>query len=143
MSLTPDDARFLNRFQSLRIPLNEWTHHDHLRLAWICLRTSAFDDAVQRIRTGIQAHNAHHGIRSTPDGGYHDTLTIAWVHLVQAVMQAAPPAPDSRSFIAANPDLHDKWLILKYYSRPCLRTPEARKSFVRPDLKPLPSRASE
>ncbi|MCA9309722.1 MAG: hypothetical protein KDA21_00840 [Phycisphaerales bacterium] len=64
---------------------------------------------------------------------------MAWARLVAAARAAGDALPDGTSFVAAHPELGEKWLVLEYYSREVLRTAEARRSFVPPDLRPLPT----
>src|SRR5688572_5761134 len=54
----PDDAAFLADFEACRIPLAEWNHRSHIRMAYLYLRAHSFDEAVRRIRDGLNSFNS-------------------------------------------------------------------------------------
>ena len=50
-----------------------------------------------------------------------------------------PDAPLSQEFLAAQTHLHEKKLLRLFYSRERFMSPEAKYSFVPPDLAPFPT----
>ena len=91
------------------------------------------EDAPTRISASIRAFAEHLGKADK----YHETVTIAWMRLVQ---QAA----DCNTFqqVAASfPQFLDKFYLNEFYSAETLQSETARESFVEPDKKPLPSTA--
>lgn len=141
------DAEFLAEFEAQRWPLERWRHRDHVRLAYLYARDLSFEAAAEKLRTGIKAHNKAHGIADTPTSGYHETMTLAWLKLVCLVLAQYGPEADGESFCEAHPELMQKKTLRLFYSRDRFMSPEAKTSFVEPDLAPLPrpqrSRASE
>src|SRR5437016_3874232 len=77
-----DDNKFLADFESCRVPLAGWHHREHIKLAYLYLRLYPFDVAVDRVRNGIKALNAHENVPDLPARGYHETMTQAWMRLV-------------------------------------------------------------
>ncbi|MCB9761409.1 MAG: hypothetical protein H6739_16320 [Alphaproteobacteria bacterium] len=132
-----DDAALLKAFEAQAIPLEEWKHRHHVRVAWIYASRHPFGEALRRMREGILALNAANGIAATPEGGYHVTLTIAWMRIVAAAAQT--PARDSRDFLVQHPELASPRHILRYYSVDHVVSEPARLGWVEPDLEPLPS----
>jgi hypothetical protein len=71
------DDTFLAEFEACRWPIDHWHHRPHIKLAYLYLRRYPFDDAMNRIREGIKAHNAAHQLPELPMSGYHETMTEA------------------------------------------------------------------
>ena len=131
-----DDEAFLRAFEACTLPFAQWTHRCHVRLAWTCLDRHSFDDALVRVRNGIQRYN-----RANDRPGYHETMTVSWVRLVDHVRRAeAQPSADGRAFCDAHPELGSSALLLLFYSRDRLFSPEAKAELVAPDLAPPLSR---
>ncbi|MGE0480040.1 MAG: hypothetical protein AB7Q17_06160 [Phycisphaerae bacterium] len=132
------DAEFLADFEALRVPLERWHHRDHVKLAYLYLRAGSFEDAARRITAGIRAHNAARGIVDTPTSGYHETMTIAWLTLIAAMLAEYGPEPTADAFCDAHPELLEKKTLRLFYSRERFMSAHAKCEFVEPDLAPLP-----
>ncbi|MCA9295794.1 MAG: hypothetical protein KC983_04740 [Phycisphaerales bacterium] len=134
-----DDRAFITQFEAQQWPLERWHHRDHIRLAYLYLRAYPFDEALRRIRHGIRAHNEAHGIPDLPTSGYHDTVTVAWLHLVAAMLEEYGPEDTGDEFCDAHPELMNKKTLRLFYSRDRLMSAEAKRMFVTPNLAPLPA----
>ncbi len=132
------DAEHLRRFEDHSLPHAQWTHRAHLKVAYLYLQQFSFAEALDRIRTGIKAYNATHGIQDTPTGGYHETLTQVWLQLVHATLRQFGPAETADAFFDAQTQLSSKRTPLLFYSRDLIMSAEAKQAFVVPDLAPLP-----
>ena len=132
------DEEHLRRFEDHSLPKEQWTHRAHLKVAYLYLLQLTYSAALERLRKGIQAYNAAQGIQDTPTGGYHETMTQVWLQLVNAALRQFGPAETADAFFDAQPQLCDKCTPLLFYSRDCIKSPEAKRSFVAPDLAPLP-----
>jgi hypothetical protein len=133
-----NDRAFLAAFEAAAIPSERWRHRDHIRVAYLYLRDHPFEAAIARIRNGIRALNGANGVKTTATSGYHETVTVAWAHVVAAGIAHHGAAADFEAFAAENPHLCAKSLLRLYYTRARIFTPEARERFVEPDLEPLP-----
>jgi hypothetical protein len=133
-----DDAEHLRRFEDQSLPLDQWNHRAHLKVAYLYLTRLPFSEALQRVRTGIKAYNAAHRIADTPTGGYHETMTRAWFQLVHVTLAQFGPASTADAFFDAQRQLTEKRALLLFYSRDRIMSSEAKASFVTPDLAPLP-----
>ena len=135
---TGEVLSLLRRFDDCTLPRDEWTHAAHLTVALWHLLEYDWEEAVSRVRVRIQRYNAAHGIRTTPTGGYHETLTIFWMRRVRAFLEEG--RNEARSLVALANDLADSAdsrLPLEYYTRERLFSTEARAAWVEPDLKSL------
>ncbi|HEV7889272.1 MAG TPA: hypothetical protein VGP08_01465, partial [Pyrinomonadaceae bacterium] len=135
---TGEVLSLLRRFDDCTLPRDEWTHAAHLTVALWHLLEYDWAEAVSRVRLGIQRYNGAHGIRTTPTGGYHETLTLFWMRRVSAFLEDG--RNEARSLVALANDLSaalDSRLPFEYYTRERLFSSEARASWVEPDLKSL------
>ncbi len=126
-------------FEFGTLPRAEWTHRAHLTVAlWYCLRYSE-TESVRLIREGIKRYNHAHGIITTRESGYHETLTLFWMRLVRRYLKEVSTI-DCTLAVLAN-DLYercgDKSLPLTYYTRERLMSFEARVNWIEPDLREL------
>ena len=128
----------VRRFEDCTLPRAEWTHAAHLVVApWHLLQYEP-REAAERLRRGIKRYNAAHGIVTTPTGGYHETLTLFWLRVVRSFLEGG--RNEARSLVSLANELAanaDRGLPLRHYTRERLFSPEARASWVEPDLKPV------
>ena len=132
--LVRTDEEFLAAFEDLSLPKEEFSHRQHVRLAWVCLGRHEFADAARRVVEGIQRFAAHHGAT----GLYHETITQAWLRLIADGRRRGPGAPTFDAFLEVNPQLHGKGALDPYYAPETLMSDAARSHFVAPDRAPLP-----
>ncbi len=129
------DADFLRAFEDLSLPVGVFHHREHVRVAWLYLKSSDATRAAEQMAAGIRRFASHQGATQK----YHHTLTQAWMRLVAAAMVETPEGYTFDQFLAAHPELHDKDALAKYYSSELLQTAAARERWVEPDLQPLPA----
>jgi hypothetical protein len=129
------DEDFLRAFLDLSVPADLFRHREHLRLAWLLLKSSDVPTAAERMCDGIRRFAHHHGATRK----YHHTLTLAWMRLVASAVEEMPEGETFRQFMDAHPELCDKNLLSKYYSNESLETAAARQQWIDPDLQPLPT----
>jgi hypothetical protein len=130
------DEEFTDAFESCRLPNAQFRHRDHLRLAWIYLKRYGSAAAEARISDSIRKYAAHNGATQK----YHETVTLAWLRLVDCAASRAPSGTPFEDVLGAFPELQDKNSLQEYYSRAVLESDSAQGIFVQPDLKPLPTR---
>lgn len=138
LSPTPGPATTLAAFEACTIPLEAWNHRAHLTIAYLLLRAGSLEEATGRMRRGVQRYNAANGIEQTPTGGYHETLTIAWMRVLHATIAAYGPAAGPDEFLDQHPHLGSKVMLRLYYTRSRMMSTQARYGWVEPDLAPLP-----
>src|SRR3954469_1210730 len=135
------DDELLNAWTGLTLPFDQWTHRAHVRVALTLLRRHGFEEALRRIRAGVQAYNAAHAVPESPTSGYNETTTHAFLHLIAATTAAygrTHPAPDADAFCDTHPQLMTRHALRLFYSPDRRTHPLAKTTFVEPDLAPLP-----
>ena len=128
------DAEFLRAFEACEITNEGFRHRDHIRLAYIYVQQHGEREAQRRIAAGIRKFAAFHG----KDAKYHETITIAWARLVSDAMTRLPACASFEELARAAPELLDKQLIERFYSRAILDSDSARTGWMEPDRRPLP-----
>jgi len=129
------DEDFLRAFEDLSFPADQFRHREHIRVAWLYLKSSDATRAAERMAAGIRRFANHHGATRK----YHHTLTLAWMRLVAAALVETRESCGFTMFLAEHLELGDKDLLKKYYSPQALQTNAAREGWVEPDLQPLPN----
>ena len=135
------DEAFLQAFETLTLPFDQWTHRAHVKVAFIYLSRHSFDTALANMRSGISAYNARHDVPDSPTSGYNETTTRAFLQLIAATMHAYGsvfPTPDSDSFCDTHPQLTTRHALRLFYSPERRMDPRTKTQFVEPDLAPLP-----
>jgi GNAT superfamily N-acetyltransferase len=126
-------------FCSLTLPKEGWTHRAHLRVgAWHVHHHGAVE-ALVLLRDRIRKFNAHHGGQNTESAGYHETITAAYVQLIDAFLRASASrgALERRVELLLAGPLAEKSLLFRYWSGAALMSTQARLSWLPPDLAPL------
>jgi hypothetical protein len=138
VSSIDDIDRLARAFENCTLPPSEFTHSAHLTVALWYLYHYSGKEAATRIREGIKRYNAANGGASTPEGGYHETITMFWIFVIGKYLlleDARLSLVELASRLTAK--YSDKRLLFEYYSRERLFSIEARAGWVEPDLKPL------
>ena len=128
------DEDFLRAFEDLSFPADLFRHREHVRVAWLYLKSTDASRAAERMSEAIRRFAHHHDATQK----YHHTLTLAWMRLVAAAMVETPKGCTFEQFITVHPQLKDTNLLANYYSKELLQAAAAREAWVEPDLQPLP-----
>ena len=135
------DEELKIQFENGTLPFALWTHRMHVRVAYIYAKQFPYPEALARLRVGIQAYNRINKVFESPKTGYNETTTVAFLRLISSAMAAYGsiyPTTDSESFCDAHPHLLEKTILRAFYSPEQRRLPEAKSSYVEPDLCSLP-----
>ena len=114
---------FMRAFEDGSLSKSEWTHSRHLVMALWYLRRHNRDEATRLIRDGIRRHNERQGNLT----GYHETITLAWVAVIErflAVRDLDVPVSVLAGELLGQ--CGDKDYLLRFYSRERLFSDEAR-----------------
>jgi hypothetical protein len=127
--MMPADA-FVREFEACTLPEGCFRHRDHIRLAWLYLREQPLAEALARFSDGLKRYAASLG----KAGLYNETITVAYVALVNERMARQGRRGDWEDFAAANPDLFSHPAALRaYYRDATLESDLAKAVFVLPD----------
>ena len=130
------DEEFLIAFETRTI--EALPHRDHIKVAYLYLRRHSLDEAMLKVRAGLQALAvAWNAPVDDLEHGYHETITQAWVRLVHLTLIEGGTAENADAFCNRHPKLLHKTHLHLFYSPERLKTWEAKRGFIEPDLAPL------
>ena len=128
-----NDEDFLAAFEGCA--LEEFHHRDHVKVAYLYLRRYPLEDAIVKVRAGLQALAvAWNAPVDDLEKGYHETMTQAWVRLVDVKLNEGGSAESADAFCDRHPQLMLKNYLESFYSRKRLFTWVAKREYVEPDL---------
>jgi hypothetical protein len=126
-----NEREFLTQFENGTLPAENFHHADHVRAAWLYVRSYSAMEGLQRFCT----HLKQFATRVGKPGLYHETITWAYFFLIQE--RAKKEDHDCwENFVEKNADLFD-WknsILKRYYTQETLQSNLARSIFVFPDL---------
>lgn len=128
---THSDRDFLAAFEDGTLSEDRFHHADHVRAAWLLLRRGTPASALDRFSTAIKRFAASKG----KSGLYHETITWAYLLLINERMERGGRQLAWKEFARANPDLLT-WrpsVLDEYYRAETLGSDLARRVFVLPD----------
>ena len=128
----------VTRFRARTLPKNEWTHRAHLAVGTWHVHQHGPAHALECLRTGITRLNEAHGTINDDAGGYHETITRAYVELLSDFIRthSGIAAAECAQALLAGP-LAEKTALFRYYSQERLMSVSARKGWVEPDIASL------
>ena len=122
--------RIIDAFEHGRLEPEAFGHVDHLRMAWVYLRSMPLAEAIGRYSAGLRRLAAQHG---APEK-YNETVTWALLCLMHGRLEGGGEALAWESFLERNDDLLEwKKLLASYYRPETLASATARRTFVFPD----------
>jgi len=125
------DAELVTRFEALGLTPAELSHRENVRLAFTVLAEERdLAAAAVRFRRMLRRFTEAHGAGAK----YHETITWAYLVIVQARMTATPCAT-SLELVARHPDLldHRGGALARHYDVAAITaSPLARSTFVLP-----------
>jgi hypothetical protein len=122
----------VRRFECCEFAIDEFDHVFHLTVAVVYLSRYGEAVAMERMRESLLRFSRHHGRM-----GYHETITRWWLRMVAAEPAASEPLYGRANHVVSK--FADKDLVFQYYTRERLMSDEAKKEWVEPDLKKVPS----
>jgi hypothetical protein len=125
------DEEFIAKFEDCTLAPDLFDHRAHVRLAWLYLRRACVLAALARFSESLRRYARAQGA----DAIYHETITCAYIFLINERDERAGRAQTWDEFAAANPDLLD-WresVLKNLYRDETLRSDLARRVFVLPD----------
>lgn len=125
-----DYIEYTNQFERLEINAADFSHTDHVGVAFEMLSRYDFLETATRYSKTINTLATRAGAAQK----FNMTITLAFLSLIAERMELKP-AEAADQFINDNPDLLSGNPIAKYYSKTRLSGDLARSLFLLPDLK--------
>ncbi len=128
-------------FVSCSLQKGDWTHAAHLTVGLWHVQQYGAAEALVRLREGISRLNESFGNVNTDTSGYHETITCAYVQLLDQFLHECPAQMviDEKVNRLVGGPIADKQVLLRFYTSDTLSSSRARLAWVEPDLSPLSS----
>jgi hypothetical protein len=127
-----NDDELIAALEDCTLPGDQFHHADHLHAAWVYLKRFPAAEAIGRFSESLRRYAASLGKADR----YHETITWAYLLLLNERIRHCPPEAKWEEFAAAHQDLFD-WndpILRKYYRQETLASELARAVFVMPDM---------
>lgn len=128
------DQELIDRFENGTLPQECFHHREHVRTAFLYLTKYPVLEALQAFSNALRRFAAAHGKPQL----YHQTVTWAYILLIQERMARSGKKQGWEEFARNNPDLLT-WkdgILTRYYLPETLASGLARDVFVFPDRLP-------
>ena len=122
------DEEFLRALECCELSECDFGHSAHVRAAYLYLGQTEFAEALQRVRRAIRDYARHLG---KPDR-YHETITVAYVALIQQHICERGRGSGWEEFAQDNPALFEPGLLRQFYPDGQLDSAMARRIFLLP-----------
>ena len=129
---------FLQAFEGGTLPKSEWTHAAHLLTGACYVHGMQREAALVKMRECVRRHNESVGTKNTETSGYHETITVMWIRLLDRLRQESKPmdrAPFTALAVEQFGQRRD--IFREYYDFDLVGSTEARLCWIEPTLKPL------
>jgi hypothetical protein len=128
---TMTDRELMEQFERATLPAECFHHREHVRVGFLYLTERPILAALQAFSAALQQFAAAHGKTTL----YHETITWAYMFLIQERMARAGRKQNWEEFARNNPDLLT-WkggILSRFYSDKTLASDLAKEIFVFPD----------
>jgi len=128
------DEELLACFEAGVEPPGGFHHREHVRVAWWYLCRHHWTAALERFAAALRRYADAQGAT----GLYHETITTAWVLLINERLDECGRDLSWDNFAARYPELL-AWkpsILDRYYTAETLKSDRARRTFVMPDRLP-------
>ena len=138
----PEIDAFIAAFEAGTLAKERWTHGAHLLTGACYVHSFGEQVAIARMRERVSAYNLAVGGQNTPTSGYHETVTIFWIKLLALVvsnLKAMDPGISRAGLLhlAVKGLVNERNIYREYYDFDILKSEEARRTWIAPNIRPI------
>ncbi|MBQ9917250.1 MAG: hypothetical protein IJO71_08630 [Microbacterium sp.] len=142
MNISPASLSEVERigegFLGCSLPPHEFDHRAHLIAVTYALVRYPELEWTRELPRAIAAFNIAAGGTNDAESGYHHTITMAFLGGIRSITAGTTPTDAvAASDAVLSSRLGRRDVLLDYWKRPTLFSPEARLQWVAPDIRPL------
>jgi hypothetical protein len=129
---------FLAAFEGCTLPKERWTHGAHLLTGACYVHGLGREGALAKMRDCVRRYNESVGGQNTDTSGYHETITVMWIRLLDGLRQEVG-AIDRAAFaeLAVKRFAGERDFFKRFYDFDVVKSTEARRSWIAPTLEQL------
>jgi hypothetical protein len=126
---------FIASFEGCTLPKARWTHGAHLLTGAYYVHGLGRDAALEKMRICVRRYNESVGGKNTETSGYHETITVMWIRLLDGLLREVGPMRRSEfAALAVERFAGEKDVFKRYYDFDVVASVEARQRWVEPTL---------
>jgi hypothetical protein len=129
---------FLGAFESGTLPKERWTHAAHLLAGACYVHRLGQATAIKHMRHCVRRYNEAVGGKNTETSGYHETITVFWIKVLDTLhLHAKPIARAEFAALAVERYTAQRDLFRSFYDFDVVSSAEARATWVPPTRRPI------
>jgi hypothetical protein len=126
---------FVEAFEAGTLAKDRWTHAAHLLTGACYVHRLGEAAAITTMRQNVSRYNVAVGGKNTETSGYHETITVAWIKLLAALLRSGGPIGRAEfAALAVERFANEKAALARYYDFDLVQSVEARRSWIPPTL---------
>jgi hypothetical protein len=126
---------FLAAFEGCTLPKERWTHGAHLLTGACYVHGLGREAALEKMRVCVRRYNESVGGKNTDTSGYHETITVMWIRLLDGLRcEVGPMGRAEFARLAVERFVGEKDVFRRYYDFDVVGSVEARREWVAPNL---------
>src|SRR5258707_697731 len=124
---------FLAAFESGTLPKKRWTHAAHLLVGACYVHRLGQLSAINHMRECVRRYNEAVGGKNTATSGYHETITVFWIKVLDALLlHAQPIAQADFAALAVERFTPQRDFFRRFYDFDVIASTEARAEWIPP-----------
>jgi hypothetical protein len=124
---------FLAAFESGTLPKERWTHAAHLLAGACYVHRLGQSSAINHMRMCVRRYNEAVGGKNTATSGYHETITVFWIKILDALLlHSQPIARAEFAALAVERFGSQRDLFRRFYDFDVIASTEARAVWIPP-----------
>ncbi len=124
-------------FINKTLPVVDWTHEAHLLVALWHLKQYSKAEATCYLRSRIISYNEVVGTENGPRSGYHETMTLFWIWVVDEFLKRNEGDLTELANRFLSSKYAERRLPFQFYTKAKIVSIEARARWTAPDLQSL------
>ena len=134
---------FLAAFESGTLPKERWTHATHLLAGACYVHRLGQSSAINHMRRCVRRYNEAVGGKNTATSGYHETITVFWIKVLDALLlHAQPIARAEFAALAVERFTPQRDLFRRFYDFDVIASTEARAEWTPPTREEIEASAA-
>ena len=126
---------FLTAFEAGTLPKERWTHGAHLLGGACYVYRLGQAGAIHHMRTCVRRYNEAVGGKNTATSGYHETITVFWIKVLDTLLRDAQPISRAEfAELAVERFASQRDLFRRFYDFDVIASTEARAEWIAPTL---------
>jgi hypothetical protein len=124
---------FLAAFEASTLPKERWTHGAHLLAGACYVHRMGQAAAMDHMRSCVRRYNEAVGGKNTATSGYHETITVFWIKVLDALLLRAQPIARAKfAALAVERFAAQRDLFRRFYDFDVIASTEARAEWIPP-----------